>query len=403
MSVYAGPEIVDNNLTLSLDAANIKSYPNYNYSTYSQDFTNAVYENFGVSVTATGVLAPDGTLTASTLTDDSTTSWESLRRTYAVANNSGSYNISIYIKKTTGGTSTRTGFNVYFSGGTQVQQLIRFNADTGVATGGTTTVTSESNNYWRLSFIVTNNNTGNTQLRVEYYPATGFYDSTDNSTATGSHTVWGFQVTPGTTLFNYKINVNEPANTWYNLASSSYTANLINMPIYNSSGYFSIDGTDRYMTGVLPTLAVGSSVTIEAVIRLNNVIGNKNIWNQGRSTVSFGYGMIIGGANMKFRNSNNDYSLSTPSTLSTGQWYHLVLSVTPTETTGYCNGISQGTTVQVVTTNALTEYIMGRRSSNSATEYMDGDIAFVRIYQNKALTQEEVIRNFNAIRGRFNI
>jgi len=80
-----------------------------------------------------------------------------------------------------------------------------------------------------------------------------------------------------------------------------------------------------------------------------------------------------------------------------------VLSSTATETTGYINGVSQGTTANVVTGNAITEYCISRRSLNSASEYMNGQIALVRVYHNKAFTQNEVLQNFNAVRGRYNL
>ena len=144
-------------------------------------------------------------------------------------------------------------------------------------------------------------------------------------------------------------------------------------------------------------------MTTEAVIKLNTIIGTKNIFTLGRSAVSFSYGMVINGSSFRFRNSSNDHIFSSPTTLTTGVWYHLILSSTATETTGYINGVSQGTTANVVTGNAITDYHISRRSSNSASEYMNGEIALIRVYYNKAFTQDEALQNFNATRGRFGI
>ena len=174
---------------------------------------------------------------------------------------------------------------------------------------------------------------------------------------------------------------------------------------YNSAnlGFFQFNGTDRFWAGNLTSPAVGSSITIEAVINLSDVAGTKAIFSHGRSGTSFACGMIINGTSMRFRNSTNDYALSSPTTLTTGQWYHLVLSTTSLGTTGYCNGTSQGTTAQTITTNSITDYHIGRRSSNVASEFMNGNIAYVRVYHNKALSEAEVQQNFNAIRGRYGI
>ena len=194
-------------------------------------------------------------------------------------------------------------------------------------------------------------------------------------------------------------------NTWIDLSNRN-NSTLANTPSYNSAnGSFTFNGgtTDQYATGNLATVAAGSNVTTEAVVKLNTVLGTKNIFTLGRSAVSFSYGMVINGSSFRFRNSNNDHIFSSPTTLTTGVWYHLVLSSTATETTGYINGVSQATTANVVTSNAITEYCISRRALNSASEYMNGEIALIRVYHNKAFTQNEVLQNFNAFRGRYGI
>lgn len=194
-------------------------------------------------------------------------------------------------------------------------------------------------------------------------------------------------------------------NTWIDLTNRN-NSTLANTPSYNyANGSFTFNGgtTDQYVTGNLATIAAGSNVTTEAVVKLNTVTGVKNIFTLGRSAVSFNYGMVINGSSFRFRNSSNDHTLSSPITLTTGVWYHLVLSSTATETTGYINGVTQGTTANIVTNNAITEYCISRRALNSAGEYMNGEIALVRVYYNKAFTQDEVLQNFNALRGRYGI
>lgn len=406
MGLAHSPQIVTDGLVLCLDAANPKSYPVYNLVTYSQDFQNAAYTNSTGLVSATALLAPDGTLTATTLTDDSTSTWENFNRSFTVPNDSTTYNISIHIKKTTGGTSPMTGFNINLTGGSLVNSFPRFNTDTGVLGGSNNmVVTSENNDYWRISFTITNNSSGNTTLAISYYPATGFYNGSDDATATGSQTVWGFQVTRGAGLLPYNAISAQSANSLFDLSGNLNDATLTNGPTFDSSnrGSLLFDGTDRYVSGTLPTISAATPVTMEAVIKLNSVASLKNIFDHGRSGISFGYGMVISSNNLRFRNSTSDYALSSPTALTTGQWYHLVLSTSASSTTGYCNGVSQGTVAQVVAANSITEYVMSRRSLNSASEFMDGNIALLRVYHNKTFTQSEVLQNFNAIRGRFGI
>lgn len=197
----------------------------------------------------------------------------------------------------------------------------------------------------------------------------------------------------------------ETGTTWYDISGNTRNGALVNNPTFNANnnGSFQFDGTDTYVNGQIPVPAVGSSVSIEAILKLNNVSGTKSIFTVGRSGVSFSYGMVIVGANLRYRNSGNDYAFSAPQTLSTGVWYYLTITVSPSITTGYVNGVSQGTTVQLLSSNAITDYHIGRRSSNSATEFMNGNIALVRVYYNKVLTESEISQNFNALRGRYGI
>jgi hypothetical protein len=203
------------------------------------------------------------------------------------------------------------------------------------------------------------------------------------------------------------MNVDDSVNTWTDLSGRGNNGTLTNGPAFdnNNLGSFVFDGTDKYINGSLPTVGAGAAVTIEAVIKLNDVtLGTtKDIINQGRSGITFSYGMIINGNNLRFRNTNGDYALSSPTALTTGVWYHLVLSSLGAVTTGYCNGISQGTAAVGVTTNSITDYHISRRSSISASEFMNGNIALIRVYNNRAFTSAEVQQNFNALRGKFGL
>lgn len=192
---------------------------------------------------------------------------------------------------------------------------------------------------------------------------------------------------------------------WENISGTDNNGTLTNGPTFNSGSLGSIvfDGTDTYVSGTLQSLAVGSSNTIEAWVRLNNVNGTKSIFTHGRSGSSFNSGMITVNDSLRFRNTSNDHALSNPTSLIINRWYHLVLSSVSSGTTGYVNGISQGTTVQTLTNNTISDYHIGRRSSNSASEFMNGNIAYIKIYQNKALTELEVLQNYNATKGRFGL
>jgi hypothetical protein len=191
---------------------------------------------------------------------------------------------------------------------------------------------------------------------------------------------------------------------WNDLSGNGRNSTLVNIPVYSTtnSGIFSFNGTDEYAFGTLPTFAVGSSATIEAYVQLNNVTNLCAIFSHGQSGSSFGMGLVILNSNLRFRNSTADHGLSSPTTLATGQWYHIALSITASQTTGYCNGLSQGTSNQVITSNAIADYHISRRSANSGNEFVNGNIAALRVY-NRALSAAEIQQNFNALSGRYGV
>lgn len=420
MGLNHSSRIVTDGLVLCLDAANIKSYKNYNLATYSQDFTNAVWVKSTGLVSATGLLAPDNTFTASTLTDDLNNNYENWSRSYTIPNDSASYNISIFIKKTTGGTSTRTGFNVSLTGGTTKNYNVRFNADTGVAVNGDTNlVTSENNSFWRLSFTVSNNGTGNTTLGISYYPATGFYNSGDDSTATGSHTVWGMQITRGATLLPYLNNVNDSVDVWTDLSDKSNNGTLTNNPAY-SAKYISFDGVNDYVT--VPSsgsLNFSTAVfTVETWIKVisfpsttaHNIVSKKPRFNNtvkgwqcqlDNRTTGFMQLRTNDGTTL---NDNVPTSIVDNSTLFTTptNWLQLVWAVTTGSVSFYINGTFNNTQTFTMSSIDNTDaFEIGKPALGfdvSPSMY----VAQVKVY-NKQLSATEIQQNFNAIRGRFGI
>lgn len=403
MGVNYNPRVVTDGLVLALDAGNPKSY-NYNIVTYSQDFQNAAYSKSTGLIAATGVLAPDSTLTATTMTDDDAANWESFGRSFTVPNDSTLYNISIYIRKTTGATSTRTGFNVSLTGGTTKSYNIRFNADTGVAAGGDSNlVTSENNNFWRLSFTVSNNSTGNTSLNISYYPATGIYDGGDVTTATGSHTIWGFQVTKGAALLPYRVNVNTPDTTWYDLSGNNNNGTLTNGPFFdiNNRGMITFDGSNDYINLGNVLNIPRASVTV--AFKLDSLSTRPHIIGKGAGVTGWIY--LVGEVNGVF---NSYYDIGSGWTSINGgsfninTWYIITFTYDGTSAKVYVNGnlINTATNAGNLRTDDTNNFYIG--AGPGISQFVDGFIPFSLIY-NRALYDSEIQQNFNATRGRFGI
>ncbi|HKR55045.1 MAG TPA: hypothetical protein VJS20_02010, partial [Gemmatimonadales bacterium] len=198
---------------VDLDGDGIRETPGFllegsrtNLCLRSEEFDNATWLGASAAVTANSDIAPDGTLTADTLTDDDAGAFESKAQVWTVANDSLPHVFGIFVKKTTAATNT-FGLNIALTGGTSVSQFPRLNTNSGVVSAGSDARTISVGDYWLLVCKITNNTTGNTGLTITVFPATGTNSGsnpgTDSVTATGSAVVWGAQLEKAAFLSSY--------------------------------------------------------------------------------------------------------------------------------------------------------------------------------------------------------
>lgn len=149
-------------------------------------------------------------------------------------------------------------------------------------------------------------------------------------------------------------------------------------------------------TWIYPTDLTGKS----AVIMMGNFDDSAG-WDRGHTT-----GKIRGG--FRSDSPNEDVAIIESSTLLINNWYHLAIRLddSANEVEFWVNMVSQGTA-----TMDSGNYSEGGNieagglrtlSGSSPTERYKGGIAVFRIY-NKALTEDELLYNFNAERGAFGI
>jgi hypothetical protein len=173
--------------------------PPKNLLTATTSFESAADWTYSGSlvVTANQEARPDSaSVFADVIDDTSNTSISSATQTRTVPDDGQTYTGSIYVLKTSGGTSKTFRLLVDLMGGTTVSNSIRINTDNGNILAGSGVVTSSADNrYWRLSTTITNNASGNTSLRYLLNPAVGQHNNSANdATAMGSHVVWGAQL-----------------------------------------------------------------------------------------------------------------------------------------------------------------------------------------------------------------
>ncbi len=177
-------------------------YAPHNLLTRSQEFDNASWAKTRSSVTANTVAAPDGTITADSLIEDSTASNTHLIQQDFSAVSGVTYTKSYYVKA-----STRTWCAIYGGGlAFSTAPYSFFNLSTGVigSYGNgvlSPTITSVGNGWYRISItvIATTGSTANLALRL----ATG--DNTSSYTGDGVSGIyiWGAQLSVGPYPLDY--------------------------------------------------------------------------------------------------------------------------------------------------------------------------------------------------------
>ena len=160
-----------------------------------------------VTISTNTDIAPDGTLTADTLTDSSTTQFQTRSQTLSVSGNS-TLSVSVFIKKTIGTPTSYPGLTFLFTGVLARVARVILNTTTGsfnlegVTTSNTSARVVSYNNYWRVELTATDN-ANNTSCQILISPAISLDGTTISSSATGSIVCWGAQLEVGSTATSY--------------------------------------------------------------------------------------------------------------------------------------------------------------------------------------------------------
>jgi hypothetical protein len=98
---------------------------------------------------------------------------------------------------------------------------------------------------------------------------------------------------------------------------------------------------------------------------------------------------------------NNQFWTTIGQNVTLNQWVMVSMTFTATTALFYLNGVQVA--ILSYTRGAVspgTNYLIGKSAANA--RYFNGGIATAMIY-NRALTADEILSNFNALRGRYGI
>jgi Concanavalin A-like lectin/glucanases superfamily len=212
--------------------------------------------------------------------------------------------------------------------------------------------------------------------------------------------------------------------TWYDLSGNNNNCTLVNGPTYNTSqgGGIKFDAVDDYATIPDSNSLDLTELTISLWFNRGDILtlaagDQQNFFVKGNTAAAGGdqmnYAVQLfgptGGGRYVWQSPGIGFAALTPPSqvLFANQWYNLVFTHVSTNTPiAYLNGIKQTNWTATNPTNALVTNtwratISGDVERNQAANF-NGIMSIVQLY-NRALSETEVLQNWNALKGRFGL
>jgi hypothetical protein len=165
-----------------------------------------------------------------------------------------------------------------------------------------------------------------------------------------------------------------------------------------NNGTFVFDGTNDYMDcGYNSNINNATQLTIECWYRSSNISKEGIIFGTNSYFPAYGYHMEIYQSKLLFQVFPSTSTVQSSITLSNNIWYHLVGTYNSGAINLYVNGITGGS--GNYTYSASSEnLILGRYYAGTLS--LEGQLSNVKFY-NRALTQQEILQNYNATKKRY--
>ena len=189
--------------------------------------------------------------------------------------------------------------------------------------------------------------------------------------------------------------------TWFDRSGNNNNGTLVNGVVYNANNYgaFSFNGSNQYVQTSFTTQL--NNFTICSWFK-SSATGYARIADKKYDT-GFWFGSnnsptLWGGGVKQASNYNNI-------TLSNNQWHFLAMVRVGTSLTVYGDGVTNtNTTTCGAGSIDSTALSLGGTVNDGGgqRDWLNGNISQVSIY-NRALSASEILQNFNAIKGRFNL
>lgn len=179
------------------------------------------------------------------------------------------------------------------------------------------------------------------------------------------------------------------------------TASASNLT-YATDGSFSFNGSSDYIRFNNSTALDTQTPTVEVWVKTNSL--NQNGFWFEKGSVNTQYSLFQEGTAIRWRmniGGVTNLSATTASFMNTTEWFQIVGTYTSGTRKLYINGVEVASDSQTGTIATNSGGMTIGEYGGGAYRY-NGSINVVKVY-NRALTQEEIQQNFNALRGRYGI
>lgn len=201
------------------------------------------------------------------------------------------------------------------------------------------------------------------------------------------------------------------SSTWYDISGNSNNGTLTNGPTFNSNnkGAIVFDGVDDYtlVSNGMNSLAGTNTVTFSAWIYRTSA---QNYWAgviSNKVNVAEGICLLVDPNSKIFWQYDGGvsgvYAIYGGAALSTNIWYNIVGVYDSVGLKTYLNGAlndSASDAGKSISSSGNMDIFVG--SQNGPSNYFPGRISNVQIY-NRALSSNEILQNYNSIKGRYNL
>jgi hypothetical protein len=196
--------------------------------------------------------------------------------------------------------------------------------------------------------------------------------------------------------------------TWADVSSTGNNGTLTNGPTFTGNGvssYFTFDGVNDYWVSPTSTAFDTQTLTLESWVYPTTLLQNGFLFEKGAVNTQYSH-FFNGDGTFYFRTmglSSQDITFTSSSNCTANAWNHIVSTYGSGTKITYVNGViasSASGLTGTIATGQTNQYIGAFGAG--VNYFLNGRIGITRVY-NIALSQPQVLQNFNAFRGRYGI